>query len=244
MSGLRIEKDGKTTIFTLDRPEVKNAINVEVARTLRESFAEFDASDQRVAIITGAGKHFSGGADLTDLPVLWTAIPTLGLRTDKPVIAAVNGTCAGGAFVLALMCDLCVAAETSQFHYPEAQFGLTGGLIATIAGRIPHKLAMEIILLGRPVPAARAYEMGLVNEVAPHGQHLDRALAMARELEPMAPLVHRTLKRFVTEHTLPLSPIERKVRAERELEAVGKSEDRVEGVKAFFEGRAGNFTGR
>ena len=243
MSGLDVRQDGKTTIFTFNRLDRKNAINAEVANALYEEFAKFDASDQRVAIITGAGKHFSGGADLADLPVLWKALPTLGLRTEKPVICAVNGTCAGGAFVMAILSDLCVAAETARFHYPEAQYGLTGGVIASLAGRIPHKFAMEVMLLGRPVPAQRAYEMGFVNEVAPHGGELEAALAMARELEDMAPLVLKTLKRFVND-TLLQSPAEKRARAERELQVITASQDRVEGIAAFLEQRKGTFEGR
>jgi enoyl-CoA hydratase/carnithine racemase len=242
--GLDIHKDGKTTVFTLNRPEKKNTISAGVATALREGFEEFDASDQKVAIIAGAGKHFSGGADLDDLPILWKALPTLGLATEKPVICAINGLCVGGAFVMAAMCDLCVAAETARFHYPEAQFGVAGGYIATLATRIAHKHVMEIILLGREIPAQRAYEMGLVNQVVPHGQQLDAALAIARELEPMAPLVHKMLKRFITEDVLTHSPSELMARTQRNLEMVTTSYDRAEGIAAFKEGRPGVFLGR
>lgn len=243
MSSLEVRKDGLTTIFTINRPEKRNAINAEVADELQRRFAEFDASDQKVAIITGAGDNFSGGADLNDPPVLWRAYPTVGLKSDKPVITAVHGSCIGGAMVLVAMSDLCVASETTRFHYPEARYGLTGGFIATLASRIPHKFAMEVMLLGRPFSAQRAYEMGMVNQVTPAGQQLEAALEMARDLETMAPLVHRTLKRFVTEHALPHTPSELMARSQMELDQVAHSRDLKEGVAAFRERRVPTFTG-
>lgn len=242
-SGLDVTKDGKTTIFTLNRPHIKNAMNVALVEDFREKFAEFDASDQKVAIITGAGKHFSGGADVSDIPILWKAMPTIGLKTNKPIICAVNGMCVGGAMVMTIMADLCVAAETAQFHYPEARAGLTGGMVATLAQRIPHKFAMEIMLMADPIPARRAYEMGLVNKVVPHGEELAAALAMAREIETMAPQVLWTLKQLVTEHTLIQTPVERMARTQRDMEAVSKSQDRAEGIAAFLEGRTPTFIG-
>lgn len=242
-NGLEIDVVGKTTIFTINRPERKNSISTGVAEDLSKGFQRFDESDQRVAIVTGAGKHFCGGADLYDKPILWTALPTLGLQTHKPVICAVNGGCIGGAVVFAALCDLCVASENAYFHYPEARVGLTGGVAATLATRIPHKFAMEILLMAERIPARRAYEMGLVNKVVPIGHHLEAALAIARDLETMAPLVHRTLKYFVTDHTLPLSPSEKMARAKRELDVVSQSKDLAEGMTAFREDRAPIFTG-
>lgn len=245
MSALEIEKHGKTTLFTINRTEIKNAINEEVTEKLYAGFKAFDDSDQRVAVITGAGKHFSGGADVTNLPpALWKALPTLGLVTDKPIIAAVNGFAAGGAFMMTVLSDLCIASETAFFHYPEAKFGLTGGVAGTLASRIAHKHAMEILLLARPIPAARAYEMGLVNEVVPEGMAVERALEVAKELEQMAPLVLKGLKHIVTEHTLPHTPSEVMSRQRRFLETILLSNDRTEGINAFLEGRdCGNFTG-
>ncbi len=244
MSGLDIRLDGRTTIFTLNRPEKRNAINAEMAETLQQGFAAFDASDQRVAIIAGAGTTFSSGADITDPPALWKIIPTIGVTTTKPVICAVQGWCIGGAMVLVAMADLGIAAESARFHYPEARVGLTGGLIATLAGRVPHKLAMEIMLLGEPVGGRRAYEMGLVNQVVPDGEELGAALAMARKLELLAPLVLQTLKHLVTEEVLVRTPSERMARTQRDLERVNLSADTAEGLAAFRERRAPVFTGR
>ncbi|MDF1855899.1 enoyl-CoA hydratase-related protein [Pseudooceanicola sp.] len=243
-SGVEIREDGPVTIVTINRPKKMNAISSGAAKDIQQAFAEFDASDQRVAIITGAGgKAFSSGADVTDRPEFWRCVPTVGLDTAKPVIAAVDGWCIGGGMLLAVMADLCVCTETSKFSYPEAKVGITGGMIPALAARIPQKMAMEIILLGRTVAGRRAYEMGLVNEVTPAGGHLDAALQMAREMADMAPLVLSTLKTAVNRDVLARAPAEHMVHARIALDRVAQSYDSKEGVAAFREKRKPEFKG-
>ncbi|TXL64899.1 enoyl-CoA hydratase [Zeimonas arvi] len=238
--------DDGVTLIAINRPERRNAICAQTALELQAAFAEFDRSGtQRIAVLTGTGDEaFSGGADVTNLPELWRCVPTVGISTDKPIIGAVGGWCVGGAMVIAMMCDLMVAADNARFSYPEAKLGFTGGMIAGLAGRIPHKIAMEIMMLGRTVDAARAHEIGLVNQVVPKGQQVEAALAMARELAGMAPLVLQTIKRFVTESVLAQGPSEKMGRAQRELGIVRDSADIEEGMLAFREKRAPRFTGR
>jgi enoyl-CoA hydratase/carnithine racemase len=239
------EVHDRVALITIRRPDKLNAINRQVALDLQTAWARFAASDERVAVVAGEGdRAFSAGADVSDLPELWRSIPGIGAELDKPVIAATSGYCIGGAIVLVQMCDLCVAAESTQFVYPEAKLGFTGGMIAGLAGRLPHKIAMEIMLLGRPLTAQRAYEVGFVNRVAPNGQHVTEALAMAAELAESAPLVMRTLKRFVTEQILPKGPSELLALATRDLQVVQTSEDIAEGRTAYREKRKPEFKGR
>ena len=234
-----------TTIIAINRPERRNAICADTALELQRAFAAFDGSSQRVAVLTGSGNDaFSGGADVTNLPELWRCVPTIGITTEKPIIAAVAGWCVGGAMVMAMMCDLLVAAENAKFSYPEARLGFTGGMIAGLAGRIPHKVAIELMLLGRTMDARRAYAVGFANEVVPVGEHVNVALAMARELAGFAPLVLTTLKRFVNGSVLPQGPAERAGRAQRDLARVRESEDGREGLRAFKEKRPPRYEGR
>lgn len=238
--------DDGTTLIAIDRPKRKNAICAVTAVELQQAFAAFDRSGtQRVAVITGTGDDaFSAGADVSNIPELWRCIPTVGITTEKPVIAAVGGWCVGGALVLAMMCDLLVAADNAKFSYPEAKLGFTGGLISALPTRIPHKIAMELIMLCNTVDAKRAYEVGFANRVVPTGTQVEAALGMAREIATFAPLVLRTLKRFVTQEVMPQGPSERMARAARDLAAVRESEDGREGQRAFLEKRAPKWVGR
>jgi enoyl-CoA hydratase len=249
MSYQRIKVDAGAdgvTVVAIDRPERRNAICRTTALELQAAFAAFDADPaQRVAVLTGTGDDaFSGGADVTDLPELWRCVPTVGIVTEKPIIGAVAGWCVGGALVVTMMCDLLVAADNARFSYPEARLGFTGGMIAGLAARMPHHAAMELILLGRPIDAQRAWSLGFVNEVVPKGEQVNAALKMARELAASSPVVLRTLKRFVVEGVLPAGPSEAMARAMRDLGQVRDSEDAREGVAAFREKRAPRYTGR
>jgi len=168
---------------------------------------DFDRSDSRGAVLTGTGtKAFSVGADVGGPPELWRAAPIVGWRTDKPLVAAVEGWCVGGALVLAMMADLAVCGAGARFHHPEAEIGLTGGMIAALPSRVPHKIAMELMLLCRTFEAERAAAVGLVNEVVPEGRALERAVEWGREMAGFAPLVTHALKRIVVEDILPRGP--------------------------------------
>jgi enoyl-CoA hydratase/carnithine racemase len=197
-----------------------------------------------VAIITGAGNEaFTAGADLRDIPEFWRCTPGVGIVTEKPIIAAVAGHCIGGGIVLVGMSDLAVAAENTKFSYPEGKIGITQGLITAIAARIPHKIAMEVMLLGRTFGAKRAYEAGLVNEITPTGKQLEAALQMAEEVAACAPLVIRAIKRFVGQ-ILPESPSAAFTRMQQQLDEIRNSADLEEGKNAFREKRKPRFQGK
>jgi enoyl-CoA hydratase/carnithine racemase len=232
-------------LITIDRADKMNALNEDVIQGLRRAWQRFADGDERVAILAADGdRAFSVGADIKDAPrEMWQGVPSIGVEVTKPVIAAVQGWCIGGAYVIVQMCDLVVAAENTVFKYPEAQVGFTGGLIASAVARLPHKIAMEFMLLGRDLPAQRAYEVGMVNQVVPNGTQREAAMVYARILVRSAPLVVETLKRFALQ-TMNASPAEAAALARQQLLRVRDSEDGAEGRRAFGEKRPPNFTGR
>ncbi len=232
-------------LITIERADKMNALNERVIQGLRTAWQRFADSDEKVAILAAAGERaFSVGADIKDAPrEMWQGVPSIGVELYKPVIAAVHGWCIGGAYVIVQMCDLVVAAENTVFKYPEAQVGFTGGLIASAVARLPHKIAMEFMLLGEDLTAQRAYEVGMVNAVVPNGTQREAALRYARILARSAPFVVETLKRFTLE-TLNASPAEAAALARSQLLRVRDSEDGAEGRRAFSEKRPPTFKGR
>ena len=239
------ESQDAISIITLNRPEKMNALNEELILSLQEKLKIFQESDDRVAILHASGdKAFSVGADIKDPPKeMWQGVPSIGSKLSKPIIAAVHGWCIGGAYIIVQMCDLVVASENTIFKYPEAQLGFTGGLIASAVSRIPHKLAMEFMLLGEDFSAERAKEVGMVNKVVGKGEELQASIAWAKILAESAPLVVETLKAFSLE-TLNQSPAEAGAIARHELLKVSTSEDGAEGRRAFAEKRDPSFRGK
>jgi len=245
MAVVTVEENGPVSIIRINRPERLNAVSSGVAVELQKAFLDFDASDQRVAVLSSVGdRAFCSGADVGDLPELWRCIPNVGFRTDKPIIAATTGWCVGGGIVMVMMCDLMVSTASTQFYYPEAKLGLTGGMISSLVTRMPHKLAMEIMLLGSKVSAQRAYDVGFVNKVVPDGTHEAEAVAMANTLVDAAPLVIATLKRFVNDLILPIGPVERMALTGIDLARIRNSSDLQEGIAAHKERRRPRFTGQ
>jgi len=245
MAVVTVEENGPVSIIRINRPERLNAVSSGVAVELQKAFLDFDASDQRVAVLSSVGdRAFCSGADVGDLPELWRCIPNVGFRTDKPIIAATTGWCVGGGIVMVMMCDLMVSTASTQFYYPEAKLGLTGGMISSLVTRMPHKLAMEIMLLGSKVGAQRAYDVGFVNKVVPDGAHETEAVAMANTLVDAAPLVIATLKRFVNDLILPIGPVERMALTGIDLARIRNSSDLQEGIAAHKERRRPRFTGQ
>ena len=232
-------------VITINKPERMNRIDAAVVEGLHAAWHRFMDGDDRVAVLTGAGdKAFSAGADLKAPPNnLYRAIPGVGVPVDKPVIGAVAGWVVGGGMVLTTMCDILVAADNARFSYPEVKVGFTGGLITNIASRIPHKIAMELLLVGEPIDARRAYEVGYVNKVVPVADLMSAALDYARRIAATAPLPSRALKRFVAE-ALPKGPTELAGIARSQTDAIFASQDWEEGRKAFAEKRPPDYRGR
>jgi len=239
------ESRDRVAIITIDNPAKRNALTRAVVDQLNAAWKRLQSSDDRVAVLTASGdKAFTVGADLDDIPHdLYRAIPNVGVEVTKPIIGAVAGWVVGGGVVLAQFTDLLVAADNTQFLYPEAKVGFAGGLISSLAARIPHKIAAELILLGEPVSAQRAYEVGFVNKVVPVGKQLEAALDYAAKLTVHAPLVLSLLKRFVGE-VVPKGPSELAGIARAQVDQVTYSQDIEEGLKAFKDKRPPVFSGR
>ena len=171
-------------IITLNRPDKRNAINNEVAAQLRAALERLnDSNDDRVGVLTHAGAHFTGGADIKGPPDDFPGcVPNIGVMMQKPLIAAVGGWVVGGGVVIVQMCDLCIAADDAKFMFPEAKVGFTGAAIAGLAARIPHKVAMELMLVGNEISAERMHQVGLVNQLSKPGAQLEAAMPWARQL--------------------------------------------------------------
>jgi enoyl-CoA hydratase len=237
--------DGGIATITLNRPQKRNAINVQTIRELQECWKRFAEGDARAAILNSSDPTlFSAGADLLDPPdQAWRAIPEIGFRTGKPIIAAVNGKAIGLAFILVAMCDLVVLSEDAELHYPEAKLGFSLSLVSTVAKRLPLKIAMELMLLGDPISGRRAYEVGFANRIVTSGQVLAEARVMARTLCANAPLVVRNLKRLSLD-ALGDTPVQAYYGVEQGTEAMMDSEDAAQGFEAFRNKTKPVFVGR
>ena len=199
------ERTGRIATITYNRPEALNAINQELRDDLNACWETFrDDEEAWVAIVTGAGRAFSAGADLRGgaRPVGATHWETpsftsleSGMESWKPTIAAVNGYCLGFALTLAAACDFVIASERAQFGFPEVRLGIpTIQGAVRMPGRVGWQNAMELLLIGERVDAQRAKEMGLCWKVVPHDDLMDEARALAERLCKSGPLAVRATK--------------------------------------------------
>jgi len=238
--------------LVIDRPEARNAINQVVGKGLWEGFRRFEEDmAAAVLVLTGAGEAFCAGADLKEMAALGLTVPprdmapNLGrnLQVTKPVIAAVNGPAFGGGFLLAQMCDLCVAGTSAQFAITEARWGRGAPWAAPLPWLVPPRVAMELLLTGEPIDAQRAYEVGLVNRVVPDPELRSEAGRLARRIAGNAPLSVRAAKAMV-QATAGRDLDEAVEEGWRLFEPVYLSEDAQEGPRAFVERRPPVWKGR
>jgi enoyl-CoA hydratase/carnithine racemase len=252
---VRYEKRDHVAFVTINRPEVMNSLHPGANEELDRVWDDFGADPECwVAILTGAGeKAFSAGNDLK-----WTAqhgmprVPKNGFggitaRFDlwKPIIAAVNGFALGGGLEIALACDVIVAAEHATLGLPEARVGLmaAAGGVHRLPRHIPLKIAMGMMLTGKPIPAAEAARLGLVNEVVPSGQLMPTAERWAREIAECSPLsVQATKQAAMQGLDKPLS--EAVVSPYEAVARLWASDDAKEGPLAFAQKRKPRWTGR
>ena len=249
------EVRGPVGIVTINRPQVRNALNHQTIAELVDALDAYDQDDAiRCMILTGDDRAFAAGADISQMveagavDVLdddnfarWARFKAI----HKPVIAAVSGYALGGWCELALMCDLVVASETAQFGQPEVKIGIIPGAGGTqrwarSAGKVR---AMEAVLTGEPVGAVDAERIGLVNRVVPSGAQLDEALRLANLIAARPPLAVRLGKEAVNQ-AMEVS-LSAGLEFERKLfYLLFASEDKREGMRAFLEKRPGRFSGR
>jgi crotonobetainyl-CoA hydratase len=250
---LRLERDGKLTVITIDRPEVYNALHPPAHFEFEAVFDDFaNDPEQWVAIITGAGdKAFSAGNDLKyqaaggprERPSTGFAGLTQRYDLDKPVIAAVNGFAMGGGFEIALACDLIVAADSAVFALPEPRVGLAAlaGGLHRLPRMIPQKQALGMILTGRRVPAAEGKELGFVNEVTSQADLMDAAKRWAALILECSPMSVRASKQALYRGLDRPSLAEATATVYPAVQALYDSADFVEGPKAFADKRAPNW---
>jgi enoyl-CoA hydratase len=199
-------RDG-VLIITINRPEVRNAVNGAVAEGIAHALDELDSDDAlQAGILTGAGGFFCAGMDLGafvkgESPWFgdrgFAGIAQRGAR--KPLIAAIEGFAVAGGFEIAIACDLIVAAEGAKLGIPEAKRSLVaaGGALLHLPKRMPYHVVMELALTGDPMPAERFHAFGVVNRLAPAGGALDAALELAAAIAKNGPLALAASKEIV-----------------------------------------------
>jgi enoyl-CoA hydratase/carnithine racemase len=254
---IRVEKKEGIGYLILNRPEVRNAFNQEMIDEIRDALSLIDKEEEiRVLIITGEGKAFQAGADITELSLMkpmdllrWNeGIVRINGALEKlrqPVIAAINGAAMGGGLELAISCTLRVVSESAKMAMPEVKLGIIPGTGGT--QRLPRLIgkgrAAELLLTGEPIDAQEAYRIGLVNKVVPDGETVSGAEELAQKIMVNAPIAVEMAK-----DALEIGkdlPLEHAVQySQKNCVACFTTEDMKEGYGAFLEKRKANFRGK
>ncbi len=253
---LAVEKKDSTLIVTINRERALNALNKELIAEMQQLFSYHWTDDSITAvIITGAGKAFVAGADITELADLdvrsGTQTSANGLylmktiqNFPKPVIAAVNGFALGGGCELALACDIRLASEKAKFGQPEVNLGIIPGYGGTqrLSRLVGRGKAIQLICTGEMINAAEAYRIGLVEEIYPPEELMDKAMEMARTIAAKGPLAVVMAKECINRG------LDVNLTAGCDLEkanfgSICGTGDKNEGMEAFLEKRAAKFTG-
>jgi len=250
------EKKGKTAYITLNRADKNNAMNLATRQALAGLWREADADPEVWSIIlTGGDKVFSTGLDMVELAEFrkkellgdmpYTGMDVFGADVSKPVIAAVSGFCLGGGFVMTLVAaDLRIASSTARFGMPEVKIGITPafGIPPMLTAHFPQSVVLEMLLLGKNLPAEDAFRFGYVSRVVPPEELLAAAEAIAREINEMSPLVIKNIKQVIRTVT---APDPRGIAFSDAVCLMSRySEDYIEGPRAFKEKRKPVWKGR
>jgi enoyl-CoA hydratase/carnithine racemase len=242
-------------LFRLNRPQVRNALNVAIRMQLAEAITRHAADPViRCLVVTGSDKAFAAGADIGEMAEAtvaevqernvqqyWRAISDC----RKPLIAAVEGYALGGGLELALCADVIIAGEGARLGLPEVKLGILpgGGGTQRLARLVGLKRAMPLLMTGRMFGAAEALAMGVVSEMTPAGQALSRALDIAAEIAAMPPIAVAEIKRVTNEGMN--QPLDAALLMEqRAYEGLYATADQKEGMRAFLEKRKPMFAGK
>nr|WP_205752268.1 enoyl-CoA hydratase-related protein [Cryptosporangium phraense] len=240
-------------VITLNRPETRNCLSVDVRQGLASAWERFERDPAlRVAILTGAGdRAFCAGGDLKEMVASGLQVPPRDMfplpydtvELSKPTIAAVNGDAFAGGWMIAQACDLCVASTSARFAVTEVRVGRSSPWAAPLIHMIPQRIMMELLLTGKPISAARAYEIGLVNRLVAPEDVLGTALELAAEILEGAPLSVRAARDTVMLAT-EMGRSAALTAARHASESAYRSDDAQEGPRAFAAKRRPEWTGR
>jgi len=248
-SPVRYEVDDGVAWLTIDRPEARNALSAAVRQGLWDGVRRFNVDDTAdVLVLTGTGdKAFCAGGDLAEMSETALKVPPpdfmpqfgRNVEVVKPTIAAVNGVAFAGGFLLAQMCDLCVAADHARFAVTEAKVGRGSPWAAPLSWMLPRRVVLELLMTGDPIDAPRAYTLGLVNRVVAGAELREATQALAQRLRANAPLSVQAAKQMIyAGQGVDFD------QADAIWEPVYKSADAQEGPTAFREKRPPRWQGR
>jgi enoyl-CoA hydratase/carnithine racemase len=242
-------------LVRINRPEARNALNIEVRKLLAKSLTELGEDETtRCIVLTGNEKSFAAGADIKEMAgagtiemlqrgthKLWRAIAAC----PKPVIAAVNGFALGGGCELAMTCDIIIAGESAKFGQPEVKIGIIpgGGGTQRLTRAVGKYKTMRYVLTGDLFSAREAFDMGLVSEIAPDAEVEKRALAMAQQIADLSPLAIQQAKESIL-RGLDASLETGLALETKAIQILFSSQDQKEGMAAFIEKRKPQFQGK
>ncbi len=266
--GLIVKKEGKILNIQLNRPEARNALDPSTLMELLQIWEDFDKDPEtQVAVLSSALPDiFCAGMDLKSTmplvmrtkependaerrvmenPDLMMDAMLRDMAIDKPIISAVHGLCLTGGWEMAMATDICIASQDASFQMREVQYAMmpTSGATVRLPRMIPHTAAMEILLIGDPVPAQRLYEWGFINKIVSRDNLISTAMSIAEKIASNGPLALKAIKRSVREGSG--LPLKEALQKEKEIGLpIYSTEDAKEGPRAFYEKRKPVYKGR
>jgi methylglutaconyl-CoA hydratase len=255
---IQLANDSTVATITLNRPEKRNALNLQLLDELMHGLDQVENSAALILVLTGAGTAFCAGMDLDELKTLAGKTQAENVKDSrtlarifrrlydfpKPTIAAVNGAAIAGGTGLATMCDFTLAASEANFGYTEVRIGFVPAIVSSIlVWQVGHKIARDLLLTGRIFDAAEAHQMGLVNEVVARDQLLSRAHQLATQLIANSPTSLRLTKKLVNGF-IAAQLDEQIEKAVHENAEIRQTADFREGVSSFLEKRKPHWSGK